>query len=624
MKQTKDNWFKMMALALTFVTALSAVLPSGIVTVSAQTTKAVESAATPGDADGIYKADDGYFYYYVGGDKAARTGWVTVDKNTTAKLDSKYRVLYKVEVIEKGKYVSKYDSGRKEFVRYDKNVIVLEDNKLHYADTNGIVIKNSGNFFDGKGNMYVLASGGIVTGRFTKTGGIRKYYTYSSGKWNLTKSTFKTLNNVLYYFNARGIATKMYINSTNQYYKYSASKMQLVKNNIATVRSNNIYYFNGKGQKVTRSGWYTTTGGTLVYVNSKGCVSAKMPKIGNTRKYFTYDYKNLKWVMAKATWKNINGIDYYFSVNGAAVYKYNPKSGKALIYKNGKFATAPKQVIRLKNGRLYLFNSKSVRISKAGWYSVNSTDMVCVGSKGYVTMKFSTKSGKLVKYNYSKKKWNLVKVFSYKIGSKTYYFDSKGIMAKNKIIGSKTTGYFYVDETGCRVPSKEIQMAVDFVRQHTDDSMTREQKLKACFIYLSRNYPYLRDYVTPTDASRFSELCIDMLTNNHGNCYRCAATFATVATVLGYKARVTCGKVTNLQGTGFTIHGWTELWRPEDNQWVVYDVSMQRNWPARNYYHVLMKDYYPTHRVIGPRARLTVNKGKVNWRWLADSELGDH
>ena len=167
-------------------------------------------------------------------------------------------------------------------------------------------------------------------------------------------------------------------------------------------------------------------------------------------------------------------------------------------------------------------------------------------------------------------------------------------------------------------------MAVDFVRQHTDDSMTNEEKLYACFVYLSRNYPYLRDYVVPTDASRFTYYCIDMLTNNHGNCYRCAATFATVATVLGYKARVTCGQVTNLQGDGFTIHGWTELWRPEDNEWVVYDVSMQRNWPARDYYHVLMRNYYPTHRIIGPRARLTVKNGKVNWRWLADSELGDH
>lgn len=514
MRESGNKKIRLLALILAFAVTFTTILPSGLTVKAADDSYGTAAAvATQGDADGLYRKSDGYYYYYKNGEIVTSTGWVTVTKKLTVKLDNKHRVQFKVAKSGTRTYISQYDADQKKFAAYEKRSVVMVDKKLHYAGVKGLIATKSGNVSDGKGTTYILGAGGIVTARFVKKGEIRRYYTYSANKWQMKKDAYITVNGVTYYFNAKnGAATMMYNKGTSQLYKFRTSKMALVKNGISTIQGNIIYFFNSKGQKVTKAGWYGAASGTKVYVNSKG----------------------------------------------------------------------------------------------------------------YVTMKFSTKSGKLTKYNYSKKKWEVVKVTSYKIGSKVYYFDSKGVMAKNKIVGNDKTGYFYVDETGCKSTSTEIQMAVDFVRQHTDDSMTNEEKLYACFVYLSRNYPYLRDYVVPTDASRFTYYCIDMLTNNHGNCYRCAATFATVATVLGYEARVTCGKVTNLQGDGFTIHGWTELWRPEDNEWVVYDVSMQRNWPARDYYHVLMKDYYPTHRVIGPRARLTVKNGRAVWRWLKDSELGDH
>lgn len=626
MKKLNTVQGRMIALVLALVMMLATVMPANVMAQAAEEVTAdVAADATPGDADGIYTAEDGYIYYYVGGQISKKTGWVKVDDTFKVRLDSKYRVQFAATVKNKINYISKFDDKQKALVTYTKNVVVLDDKNLYYAGADGAVVTTAGKVSDGKGTTYYLGKNGVVTSKLVKSGEARRYYTYSSGKWNALKGAYKTIDGVLYYFNsASGIAAKMYKNSTNQLYRYSSSKMKLVKSDIATVRGNRIYFFNSKGQKITKAGWYTIASGARVYVNKNGYVAAKMPASGKSRKYYSYDYKSLKWVAKKSTWINVNGVEYYFAKNGVAVYMYNTKSGKFTDYKNGKWNSAKNTIHSLKNGKIYLFNSKSIVVKKAGWYSINSTDKVYVSSKGYVTMKFSTKSGKLNKYNYSKKKWELVKVTSYKIGSNTYYFNSKGILAKGEIVGDSKTGYFYVDETGCKVTSTEIQLVVNFIRQHTDDSMTREQKLYACFAYLSRNYPYLRDYVVPTDASRFTYYCIDMLTNNHGNCYRCAATFATVATVLGYKARVTCGQVTNLQGDGFTIHGWTELWRPEDNEWVVYDVSMQRNWPARDYYHVLMRNYYPTHRIIGPRARLTVTNGKVNWRWLANSELGDH
>ena len=626
MRETRDKKLRLLALILAFAVAFTTILPSGLTVKAADDSYGTAAAvATPGDADGLYRESDGYYYYYKSGEIVTGTGWVTVTKTLTVKLDSKHRVQFKVAKSGTRTYISQYDADQKKFAAYEKKSVVMADKKLHYAGVKGLIATKSGNVSDGKGTTYILGAGGIVTAKLVKSGEIRRYYTYSANKWQMKKNAYITVNGVSYYFNAKnGAATMMYNKGTSQLYKFRTSKMALVKSDISSIQGKLIYFFNSKGQKVTKAGWYNTASGTKVYVNSKGYVTTKMPASGKSRRYYVYSYSKKKWVAKTNTWIKVGGVDYYFASHGIAVYMYNTASGKFVSYKNGKWNLVKNATCKLRDGRIYLCGSKSVIVKKSGWYFVNSTDQVYVGSKGYVTMKFSTKSGKLTKYNYSKKKWEVVKVVSYKIGSKVYYFDSKGVMAKNRIVGNDKTGYFYVDETGCKSTSTEIQMAVDFVRQHTDDSMTNEEKLYACFVYLSRNYPYLRDYVVPTDASRFTYYCIDMLTNNHGNCYRCAATFATVATVLGYEARVTCGQVTNLQGDGFTIHGWTELWRPEDNEWVVYDVSMQRNWPARDYYHVLMKDYYPTHRIIGPRARLTVKNGKANWRWLADSELGDH
>lgn len=739
MRETKDKKLRLVALILALAMVLTTALPANIVAQAAGSeaeTADVSAVATPGDAPVLFKASDGYYYYYVKGEKVLKTGWMTVaGKNEIEiKLDNKSRVQYKVTIKDSAKYVSRYDTAKKDFVKYTKNVIVLSDKKLYYTDANGKIVTKAGNVYDGKGTTYVLGNKGVVTAKFVKSGEARRFYRYSAGKWNVLKGKYMTFAGKLYYFSAKsGIATMMYDNSTQKLYKYKSSKMTLVKSDISTINSKVIYLFGSNGQRVKKSGWYKLASGTKVYVGAKGYVTAKITASGKSQKYYTYDYSALKWAGKKNAWIKISGTDYYFTGNGVAVYAYNTGTGRFTVYKGGKWNLAKNSMYKLRNGKIYLTNAKSVVVKKSGWYKVSSTDRVyvgakgyvtmkfsdktgklakynytkkawelvktstykidtktyyfgtngaavyavdtktnkvtmrksgkwtvvkkavcnmggklylaghnsvivkkagwysiskdetvCVGAKGYVTMKFSDKTGKLTKYNYGTKKWELVKATSYKVGSTTYYFNSNGVRVKNGIVGNNSTGYFYVDETGCKVTSQEIQMAVDFVRQHTNDSMTNEEKLYASFIYLSRNYPYLRDYVVPTDASRFTYYCIDMLTNNHGNCYRCAATFATVATVLGYKARVTCGKVTNLQGDGFTIHGWTELWRPEDNEWVVYDVSMQRNWPARDYYHVLMKDYYPTHRVIGPRARLTVKNGKVNWRWLADSELGDH
>lgn len=583
--------------------------------------------------NGMSLGGDGYYYYYKNGRISKAKGWFSVSDGLTFKFDKAHRARYKVKTSGSKTVVSKYNVASGKFEAYQKKAIKLDDGKLHYAGAKGVLSESEGTVSDGKGTTYILDSDGVVTAKLVKKGDVRKYYTYNSRseKWTIVKDRYKTIDNVLYYFSAKsGTATRMFYKNTSRYYKYSSAdgSMKLVRKDISDINGNGIYYFDGNGKRVTTSGWYTLSGAqkvtTKVYVSAKGYVTAKMTVSGSVRKYYTYDYGKSEWKINKSKWVSIEKADYYLGESGMVKYVYNKNTKKLTRYSGGKFVGVRRELVKLSDGKMYYFGPKAVKISKAGWYSKSDTEKIRVGNKGYVTMKFSTKTGKLQKYNYSKKTWELMKVSSYKIAGKTYYFGSNGVILKRTISGNKKTGYFYVDETGCKVKSKEIQMAVDLVESLTNDGMTKEEKLKTCYYYLASpiNYPYIRDYVEPTEASKFSELAVDMLTNHHGNCYRCAASFSCVATVLGYEARVTCGKVTNLQGTGFTIHGWAELWSDTDKEWIVYDVSMQRNYgSARNYYHVYLKDYYPTHRVIGPRARLRVKNGKVTWRWLEDSEL---
>ncbi len=725
MKKVNYTHYRIFALVLALALILATVMPANIDVQASESRGAdIAAAATPGDADGIYQADDGYFYYYVGGEKVAKTGWVDVqgNNNLTVKLDSESRIIYKAEVSDGETYISAYDAAKKEFARYTKNVIELKDKKLYYADVNGVIVTKEGTQSASLGTTYIIGKNGIVTAKFVKTGEVRKYYIYAASKWNVLKNAYKTFDGRTYYFCGNGIATKMYDNSEQKLYRYANSKMTLVKNDVSTVSTNIIYLFGSDGKRVTESGWYRLASGTKVYVGAKGCVTAKINVSGKSGKYSTYNYKTLRWVLNKNAWKTVDGTEYYYAGNGVAVYAYSTKTGKYTTYKNGAWTALKNSTCKLRNGRIYLTNSKSVVVKKAGWYSAGAdmiyvgskgyvimkfsgksgkltkynysakkwellkkssykvgtktyyfasngvavyakdtktgkitarksgrwsavksavckldggklylvnaksvalqksgwysvgADKVYVGSKGYVTVKFNTKSGKLTKYNYNKNKWELMKVVSYKIGSKTYYFNSAGIAVVNGIAGNSQSGYFYVDETGCKVTSKEIQMAVDFVINNTKSGMNSEEKLKVCYYKLSK-FPYQRDYTKPSYEDRFRELAIDALTNGTANCYRYASAFACIATVLGYEARVTCGLIPPWYNGELTMHGWTELWTPSAKQWRVYDPCKEQHAVNESFYNRDISTFYPGSLVIERRARLTVKNGQDRWFW---------
>lgn len=368
-------------------------------------------------------------------------------------------------------------------------------------------------------------------------------------------------------------------------------------------------YENGVMNKT--KGWHKLSDGNQVYVTSDGYITAKLTKSGDIRRYYNYDKAGKAFVAAKNCWKKLGSVSYYFNKSGVSTRMYKQSNSKLYLCKNKKMAAASSGIYLMSNGKYYFFNSKGIRVTKSGWRKLNKTTKVYISNKGYVTYKYvkTSKSAKCYKYNASAKKWTAFKNSWLKISGKYYYFGSNGIMQKNTIVGSKSKGYYYVDKTGVRVTSKEIRLAVKYVTEHTKSSWSNERKMKACYDYFWKNYPYKRYYESPT-AADMSAYAYDMLKNGYGNCYRYAAAYACIATVLGYDARVSCGRIPHTGG-GTTPHGWTEVYA--DGKWLLCDPDMQMNFPNIDSYMKTDSEYAYPH-TVSDRFRITVKNGKVTWK----------
>jgi hypothetical protein len=203
-----------------------------------------------------------------------------------------------------------------------------------------------------------------------------------------------------------------------------------------------------------------------------------------------------------------------------------------------------------------------------------------------------------------------------KIGKYKYFFKvsgklgRKGRLVKNRIAGNKKLGYAYVDFNGRRVTTKAIILATKFVLKHTSIKKSKAKKLRACFNYLWRHYPYKRVYGLPTAKTLSEKYAGFMLKNKKGNCFCYGAAFACVAKVIGYKSRMGSGLIA-AAGGGMTVHGWTEV--KMGGKWYMCDPDMQREIPGINMY-LRTRNNYPYRLSCNTHYRLKIKKAKLLWK----------
>lgn len=229
-----------------------------------------------------------------------------------------------------------------------------------------------------------------------------------------------------------------------------------------------------------------------------------------------YYYKNGKKLTS--VWKTINGKRYYFK-------------------KNGKAATGVTKI----NKKIYLFNLKGHLMKR------KAPVIVTVSGKNYcVSASGTVYTG-----------WQI-------IGGKLYYFSKKtAVMLKNRVVDNiplTKKGHAKTTATQTKLKKKTMQL----VKSITNSSMSRSQKLSACYQYMAsrsrfsyrtwRAYQYYENWEM--------DYAYEILTKYAGNCYNFAAGFAYLAKEVGYEVYVIRGRIPGSRdgaGDGLTRHSWVMI-----------------------------------------------------------------
>ncbi|MBR3645877.1 MAG: hypothetical protein IKN54_05615 [Lachnospiraceae bacterium] len=172
---------------------------------------------------------------------------------------------------------------------------------------------------------------------------------------------------------------------------------------------------------------------------------------------------------------------------------------------------------------------------KTGWYTVK-------GEKYYYINNVKAKGWK-------------------KIAAKQYYFKetalNKGSLQKNKIVGNKKGGYYYVDAKGVRVNKKTINKVVSIVRKNTKSSSENEKKLSKIYKYYVKKYKY-KDGEDKFTSGNIDKTTQSLIKNKKGTSLAFASVMAYSAKTLGYNSRVVTGTIT-YNGTAKAKQFWCEV-----------------------------------------------------------------
>ncbi len=330
-----------------------------------------------------------------------------------------------------------------------------------------------------------------------------------------------------------------------------------------------FFWFDEETFRLTK-GWVVTEEGKRCFGAEDGSMLTGLGVYGNNTYYFGTDgIMKTGWVDLKdgrrrfhlktgamlTGLKTFSGNTYYFNSKGimqTGWVKFS-KGKRCFNAKTGAMLKGKKAY----GGKYYYFNNSG--FMKTGWVTISK-------DKYY----FSKKNGVMLKG------WN-------KIDSKYYYFNSNGKMAKNTIVGD-----YYVLSDGTRATSSAVKYAVKAVNSATTSKMTKEEKLKACYNWIIRNFRYERDYTNPETlkynwTKSYAEYSFK---NKKGNCYKYASAMGYCAEVLGYQAKVVCGKIAS--GNSMTNHGWTEI--VIDGKTYLFD-TVQADHYSGNFYKRTYSNY---------------------------------
>ncbi|MCB6994384.1 hypothetical protein LI177_12935 [bacterium 210820-DFI.6.37] len=176
-------------------------------------------------------------------------------------------------------------------------------------------------------------------------------------------------------------------------------------------------------------------------------------------------------------------------------------------------------------------------------------------AKGYQIYRAASKKGKYKKVK-TVKKASTIKFVNKKLKEgKTYYYK---VRAYGKFSGKTVYSKFSAVKSKKTLTTLEVQTNA-FIKKATKTSMTKEQKLKACYTYMRDHYKYIPRSTANTGSTAWiNSYAVNFFKDKGGNCYSWAAAYTTVAKKLGYSAKAVAGSFTDGENS-WERHCWTEI-----------------------------------------------------------------
>lgn len=156
-------------------------------------------------------------------------------------------------------------------------------------------------------------------------------------------------------------------------------------------------------------------------------------------------------------------------------------------------------------------------------------------------------------------------------------------------VTSETVGGFAFDEAGQYTtgdPALDETLA-GIIRAQTNDGMSRDERLRALYDYVSRNFTYIkRDLVSKSQTGWQPSYAAAFFADGRGNCFSFAAAFQQLARAVGVDARTVVGNL----GKNRQVHGWVEI--DLDGETFVFDPELETVYRGRGQSYDLFKFRY--------------------------------
>lgn len=175
-------------------------------------------------------------------------------------------------------------------------------------------------------------------------------------------------------------------------------------------------------------------------------------------------------------------------------------------------------------------------------------------------------------------------------GDAYYYAPVAGFLSKNTVVHG-----YRLDAEGKSVTKYRIN---EYVKQHTDSSMTNQQKIDALYDWvLDNDMVYIRSYEHARADWEWTDGWVDdfatsQMDKQGGNCYRYSAFLGMlIREATGLDVKVYHGATYSTDGS-LTDHGWPAV--KQNNTWYIYDVELQKHSGVSSYdcYKVPADDSY--------------------------------